>query len=140
VDGRPMTDDSPLPYEGRWERLYRGRKQLRAGYWATLVGFVGLLYTAGTMDGPVRSFPWATVVLGVPSVAALVYGMVFGGIGTFRVMEFRCPRCGERFHMAGDMLFIYWMLKRRQCTSCSLPDGALSDPDGPGLSESRNAR
>lgn len=48
----------------------------------------------------------------------LVYGCIAGGfLAVWRLYDFRCPRCGERFMTAAD-LPMFW--SRRACQSCNL--------------------
>jgi hypothetical protein len=48
----------------------------------------------------------------------LVYGCIAGGLlAIWRLYDFRCPRCGERFMTAADIP-TFW--SRRHCQSCTL--------------------
>lgn len=57
------------------------------------------------------------------AMAAIAAGAALTGL--YRTMEFRCPRCSERFHQAGDLLG-WSMFTRQKCQSCALRYGQVS--------------
>jgi hypothetical protein len=121
----------PVSYEARWASLDRRRKQLRTSHWMGLAWTVWALATFVSLGCLRHSADWVVPVLLGTLLAPYLVVTVHGLVGLSRVMEFRCPRCDERFHMAGDAMVPFSTLTRRKCTACGLPKGVLSDPDAP---------
>lgn len=104
--------EAQRPYDGKWTKLDRGRRLLLVAH---AVGAAALLVVAIlAVVSPEDMFRFGSVLVAVIAIAG---GAAFTGL--YRTMEFRCPRCSERFHQASDILG-WSMFTRQTCQNCGL--------------------
>ena len=86
-------------------------RRLRRLYWFAWVGYVPIVGLIGVAlwraFGSRAAFPITVVALA---------WMAFGGFMNVSIARYRCPRCGNRFHVGKTTNFY-----SRQCLHCGLP-------------------
>ncbi len=105
-------------YDRHWKRLDAARRLLQVAVAAALITLLLAVVTG------LVSLPLLIRIGSEPFAAVAFLAAAAGLVGLYRTMEFRCPRCVERFHLAGDLLF-FLVFSRERCQKCGLRYGQL---------------